>query len=76
MQRAVVRCGPMSDTRREMLQLVRALKKQGFTVERTGGGHWKVRREGGTMVIMAFSPRSAAMQKTLARLKEIGYNPK
>jgi predicted RNA binding protein YcfA (HicA-like mRNA interferase family) len=67
----------MSDGRRERDLLVRELRKAGFLVERTGSGHWRVRRpDGGGMVIMAFSPRSAGMQKTLARLRDIGYNPK
>jgi len=67
----------MSDGRRERATLVRDLRKAGFIVERTGSGHWRVRPPSGEgLVIMAFSPRSTAAHKTLALLKDIGYNPK
>jgi len=53
---------------------VRELKKQGFSVRRTGSGHWMVRPpEGEGCVVLAFSPKLAAMHKTLARLEAIGY---
>lgn len=67
----------MSDTRRETARLVRELKKCGFIVARTGSGHWKVQPpEGGGQVIIAFSPRTASLHKTMARLRGIGYEPK
>lgn len=66
----------MSDSRREVARLVRELEKQGFSVKRTGSGHWMVRPpEGEGCVTMAFSPRIASLHKTLSRLKTIGYNP-
>ena len=66
----------MSDSRRETQRLVRDLKKCGFLVTRTGSGHWKVAApQGPGSVIMAFSPRKTALHKTMARLKEIGYDP-
>jgi predicted RNA binding protein YcfA (HicA-like mRNA interferase family) len=57
------------------MKLVKALRKQGFTVERAGSGHWKVyNAEGEGPVVMAFSPRSGTPQhKTLKRLREIGW---
>lgn len=67
----------MSDSRREVARLVRELRKAGFTVDRTGSGHWRVHREGVQgSVVMAFSPKHTAMHKTMARLKTIGYDPK
>lgn len=67
----------MSDSRREIARLVRELERQGFSVKRTGSGHWMVRPpEGEGCVILAFSPRVATFHKTLARLKNIGYDPR
>lgn len=64
-------------SRREMQQLVKELRRDGFTVTRTGSGHWMVRpAQGEGVVVMAFSPRTASFHKTLIRLKEIGYNGK
>jgi predicted RNA binding protein YcfA (HicA-like mRNA interferase family) len=57
---------------------VRELEKQGFSVKRTGSGHWMVRppegREG--CVVLAFSPKLAVMHKSITRLKNLGYNPR
>lgn len=66
----------MSAGRAETMRLVKKLQKQGFSVERTGSGHWKVthpERDG--MVIMAFSPKSTCFRTTMKRLKELGYKP-
>ena len=66
----------MSGARAERARLVKKLEKQGFDVDRTGSGHWKVThpdREGS--VIMAFSPRSPADYTTVKHLKKIGYRP-
>lgn len=64
----------MSDSRREIARLVRELEKQGFSVKRTGSGHWMVRPPAGEgCVILAFSPKIAALHKTMARLKAIGF---
>ena len=58
------------------MRLVRALRKQGFTVERTGSGHWKVSRPGREgSVVLGFSPRTGGLHKTLKRLSELGYKP-
>ena len=65
----------MSDTRREMMRLVKQLRLEGFEVTRTGSGHWKVRGERG-FVIMAFSPRTSNLYKTYKRLEEIGFTRK
>lgn len=61
-------------SRREVSKLVRELEKDGFIVTRTGSGHWKITNpKHGGMVIMAFSPKAASFQKTMIRLREIGY---
>lgn len=62
--------------RSEQMRLVKALIKQGFTVERTGNGHWKVTREGvGGVTYMSFSPSGAPQHKTIKLLKAMGYKP-
>jgi predicted RNA binding protein YcfA (HicA-like mRNA interferase family) len=66
----------MSAGRAETMRLVRDLRKQGFDVERTGSGHWKIshpNREG--TVVMGFSPKSTNNARTLKRLAKIGYRP-
>lgn len=64
----------MSGATGERMRLVKKLKKQGFRVTRTGGGHWKVEpAEGEGHVIMAFSPRSAGQYDTIKHLRSIGY---
>jgi hypothetical protein len=64
----------MSGARRETQQLIRELEREGFSVTRTGSGHWKVQPPtGGGMVILAFSPKAASFEKTMIRLREIGY---
>ena len=61
-------------SRREMGQLVKELEREGFIVTRTGSGHWMVRNpKGEGVVVMAFSPRVANFQRTLSRLRKIGY---
>ena len=60
--------------RAEQQKLVRDLKKQGFDVVRTGGGHWKVshpQRQGCTFI--AFSPKRPPGPETFKQLRELGY---
>jgi predicted RNA binding protein YcfA (HicA-like mRNA interferase family) len=62
--------------RAQTMELVKQLRKQGFNVERSGSGHWKVthpERDG--MVVIAFSPRKTGMHLTLKRLRKIGHRP-
>lgn len=64
----------MSSARRETQQLVNELRRAGYSVTRTGSGHWKIQPQaGGGMVIMAFSPKSSQFHKTLIRLRELGF---
>jgi Holliday junction resolvase len=64
----------MSGARAERQRLVKKLQKQGFSVTRTGSGHWKVESPvSDGHVIMAFSPRSPADYATVKHLKRIGY---
>lgn len=66
----------MGGGRADQMKLVKDLRKQGFEVERTGSGHWKVSRAGsGRSVIMAFSPGKKIQHETLKRLKLLGYRP-
>lgn len=58
------------------MQLKRKLEKQGFTVERTGSGHWKATKPGYPgHVIFAFSPSGSGLYQTIKRLRELGYKP-
>lgn len=60
--------------RAERMKLVKELKKQGFSVERTGSGHWKVTYPGRQgVVIMGFSPSGSAQHKTLKHLRGLGF---
>jgi len=57
-------------------QLVRKLRKQGFTVTLGGGGHWRCThpdREG--LVFFSASPQRAHFPKTLKMLKAMGFKP-
>ena len=61
-------------SRGETMKLVKDLEKQGFVVERTGSGHWKVTRPGRSgCVVMAFSPKREPGFKTFKLLRELGY---
>lgn len=60
-------------SRAETMKLVKDLRKQGFEVERTGSGHWKVHGPDGEKVVMGFSPNSGGLHRTLKRLQAIGY---
>lgn len=60
--------------RGQQMQLVKSLRKQGFTVERTGSGHWKVTHpERDDCTFISFSPSPLPQHKTLKRLKAMGY---
>lgn len=63
----------MSGGRGDQMKLVKKLRKQGFTVERTGSGHWKVTNEKGESTTLAFSPRKVPQHKTLKHLEEMGF---
>lgn len=66
----------MGGGRADQMKLVKDLRKQGFAVERTGSGHWKVTRNGsGEAVILSFSPGKKIQFDTLKRLKLLGYRP-
>jgi predicted RNA binding protein YcfA (HicA-like mRNA interferase family) len=66
----------MSSGRAQTMQLVKDLRKQGFEVERTGSGHWKVTHPArGGCVVMAFSPSHTGQHLTLKRLRKLGYRP-
>lgn len=63
----------MGGGRGDQMKLVKDLRKQGFDVERTGSGHWKVTNAStGDFVYMSFSPSRTRQNKTLKRLREIG----
>lgn len=63
----------MSAGRAERQKLVRRLRKAGFSVERTGSGHWRVSNDRGESTIMGFSPSSSGTHLTMKKLRAIGY---
>jgi predicted RNA binding protein YcfA (HicA-like mRNA interferase family) len=51
--------------------LVRQLRSQGFEVERSGSGHYRVYKNGGPFVMIPFSGHSRH-PKTIKKLRGIG----
>ena len=60
-------------SRAETMKLVKALRKQGFTVERTGSGHWKVTSPRGGITTIGFSPSYVGLKLAMKRLRELGF---
>lgn len=61
--------------RGEMMKLVKRLRKEGFDVDRTGSGHWKVKAPDGTgQTVLSFSPGAGGLKQTLSQLRKIGYD--
>jgi predicted RNA binding protein YcfA (HicA-like mRNA interferase family) len=58
-----------------MRKLIRNAEKQGLTVERSSGGHWKVSNKEGAFIFLSFSPSTTVFHQSLKRLKSIGYQP-
>jgi predicted RNA binding protein YcfA (HicA-like mRNA interferase family) len=66
--------GDMSQ-RSEMTKLLKAAQKQGCTVTRTKGSHWKVVTPSGAVIFTAFSPGSrTAIRDYRQRLRRAGVN--
>ena len=61
-------------SRAETMKLVKALRKQKFTVERTSSGHWRVTSPDGTRsTTIAFSPRYSGFKAAERKVREIGF---
>lgn len=58
----------------DLRRLIKALEAQGFTVTRTGNGHWLVRNADGLAVVTLAGTASdhRAWRNALARLKRAG----
>lgn len=57
------------------MKLVKALRKQGFTVERTGSGHWRVTSpDGERSTTIGFSPRWSGFKAAQRKVRELGFN--
>ena len=57
-----------------MRQLITELERQGFTVKRTGSGHYCVRKGEGHAVFMPHSPSDVrGMHRVYSKLKKIGF---
>lgn len=60
--------------RGEMQKLVKKVRKQGFYIERTGGGHWMVKSpDGKGMTVLGFSPSSQGLKESVKQLERIGF---
>ena len=57
-----------------MKAFVRRLERAGLTVERSGGGHYRVRTpDGGTVAFIPFSPSTNRWREnTIAQLRQRG----
>jgi len=60
---------------KELRALIKAARAQGFTVERTRGGHWLVRNAEGRAVatIAGTASDHRAWLNSLARLRQVGF---
>lgn len=57
-----------------MQKLLRRVQGSGFTVTRTGSGHWQIRNpEQPGVVTVSFSPRAFNPRGILRELRKIGY---
>ena len=62
--------------RREIGQIVRHLRSQGFDVDLVRSGHWRVTAPDGRRAQIAATPGSnRAVLNCITRLKRIGYVP-
>ena len=59
---------------KDVKAFVRELERAGLTVERSGGGHWRVRSpEGKTVAFVPFSPSTNRWREnTVAQLRKRG----
>lgn len=62
--------------KRETERLVRDLRAQGFTVELTGGNHWKVWKPGEEgCAFMSYTPSDhRSVKNAITKLRRIGYD--
>ena len=62
---------------KEVKDLIRSLRKQGWTVEQTRNNHWKATAPtGGQPEYIASTPSDhRSLKNTVARLKRLGYDP-
>jgi predicted RNA binding protein YcfA (HicA-like mRNA interferase family) len=65
----------MAGHRSDMRKLLNRAEKQGCTVERTGGGHWRITTPSGKKIVTSFSPKNAgAYRVTIRALKKEGLD--
>ena len=65
----------MAGHRSDMMKLVKKAKSQGCTVERTGGGHWRITTPSNTVITASFSPsKPGAYLRTLRDLRKAGVS--
>lgn len=61
---------------KETRELIKKLKRQGFEVEPTKGGHYTVRKDGRRVATLAGTPSDGrSMKNVLAALKRAGFQP-
>jgi len=57
---------------KDVQQLLRRLRRQGFRVRFGGTGHYRVISPGGAAVTLSATPRSRSLAKVRADLRRIG----
>ncbi|MFH0246378.1 hypothetical protein ACGRHY_29055 [Streptomyces sp. HK10] len=61
---------------KEVKQLIKKLESQGFTVEATRKGHYKVSRKGAFVTYLPGTPSDhRSLKNCLSYLKRAGYKP-
>ena len=51
--------------KRDLLRLLEAARKRGWTVERTRGSHWRLAHPGGALVVASGTPSCPSALKNL-----------
>jgi predicted RNA binding protein YcfA (HicA-like mRNA interferase family) len=64
----------LGDVNKEVKRLIRRCEREGLVVERSGGGHWKVKSAAGeTLATIPFSPSTDRwLENTLTQLRRRG----
>lgn len=59
--------------KKDTVELVRLAERQGWTVEYTGGGHWRFKSPNGPVVFTPSTPGgSRSWQNSIAKLRRAG----
>lgn len=62
-------------TGKDLRQLVRKMKRAGYTVEDTGGGHVRIHLPGGIVIIPKTSNKPRSLHNARAEIRRHGGDP-